>query len=164
MAAGSTYTPIATATGTGSSGVITFSSIPSTYTDLVLVSNFETSTSANLYYQVNGSSSAIYSDTTLYGDGSSVGSNRRSSKTVSYITYLSGSGQRAVVTTNFMKYANTTTNKTFLTRFNNSSFELGVEVGLWSSTSAISSITLNLNNSANFTSTSFFTLYGITAA
>lgn len=164
MAAGSTYTPIATTTGTGSSGVITFSSIPSTYTDLVLVSNFETSTSANAYYQINNDTGSNYSDTTIYADGSSVGSNRRSSQTLSYTTYLSGSGQRVVMTTNFMNYANTTTYKTFLTRFNNSSFELGEEVGLWRSTSAISSITLNLNNSANFTSTSFFTLFGIAAA
>ena len=38
MAAGSTYTPIATTT-LGSAGTITFSSIPSTYTDLVIVLN-----------------------------------------------------------------------------------------------------------------------------
>ena len=164
MAAGATYEPIATTTGTGSSGVITFSSIPSTYTDLVLVSNFETSTSANAYYQINGSSSSLYSDTTLYGDGSSVGSGRRSNQTLSYTTYISSSGQRVVMTTNFMNYANTTTNKTFLTRFGNTSFELGAEVGLFRSTSAITSLTLNLNNSANFTSTSFFTLYGIASA
>jgi len=164
MAAGSTYTPIATTTGTGSSGVITFSSIPSTYTDLVLVSNFETSTSANAYYRINGDTGTNYSDTELYGDGSSVGSSRRSNQALSYTTYLSGSGQRAVMTTNFMNYANTSTYKTFLTRYSNASFELGAEVALWRSTSAITSITLNLNNSANFTSTSFFTLYGIQAA
>jgi hypothetical protein len=40
MAAGATYTPIATYTVSGSSTLTyTFSSIPSTYTDLVLVVN-----------------------------------------------------------------------------------------------------------------------------
>ena len=164
MPAGSTYSTIATANGTGSSGVITFSSIPGTYTDLVLVSNFETSAAANAFYQINGSSSSLYSDTTVYGDGSTVGSGRRSNQTLSYTTYISASGQRVVMTTNFMNYANTTTNKTYLTRFGNSSFELGAEVGLFRSTSAITSVTINLNNSANFTSTSTFTLYGISAA
>ena len=48
MAAGSTYTPIATTTGTGSSGTITFTSIPSTYTDLRIILN-GTETNATLY-------------------------------------------------------------------------------------------------------------------
>jgi hypothetical protein len=164
MAAGSTYTPIATAQGTGSSGTIQFNSIPSTYTDLVLVSNLETSTSANLYYQYNGSSSSIYSDTTIYGDGSSTGTYGRTNQTVHYISYFSSSGQRLAVISNFQNYSNTTTFKSILTRASNASFELNEVIGLWRSTSAISSITLNLNNSANFTSSSFFTLYGITAA
>ena len=164
MPAGSTYTPIATANGTGSSGTISFTSIPSTYTDLVLVSNFESSTAANVFYRVNGDTGSNYSDTTVYGDGSSTGSYRRSNQTLSYTTYISASGQRVVMTTNFMNYANTTTNKTFITRFNNASFELGAVVGLWRSTSAITSVTINLNNSANFTSNSTFTLYGIASA
>ena len=164
MPAGSTYTPIATATGTGSSGTVTFSSIPSTYTDLVLVSDLENSATANLYYQYNGSSSALYSDTTTYGDGSSTGSYRRSGQTLHYISYLSSSGQRLAVISNFQNYSNTSVFKSILTRANNASFELNKVVGLWRDTSAISSITIALNNSANFTSSSTFTLYGITAA
>ena len=164
MAAGSTYTPIATTTASGSTGTITFSSIPSTYTDLLLVSNVQTSTSANLYYQYNGSSSSVYSDTTVYGDGSSTGSYRRSNQTLHYISYFPSSGQRLVVTSHFQNYSNTNVFKSILTRASNASFELNAVAGLWRDTSAINSITVALNNSANFTSSSFFTLYGIAAA
>lgn len=164
MPAGSTYSTIATAQGTGSSGTVTFSSIPSTYTDLVLVSNLEPSASANLIYQYNGNSSSIYSDTTMYGDGTSKGSYRRSSQTLHYISYFPSSGQRLTVISHFQSYSNTNIFKSILTRASNASFELNEVVGLWSSTSAINSISIFLNNSANFTSSSTFTLYGIAAA
>lgn len=164
MPAGSTYSTIATTNGTGSSGTVTFSSIPSTYTDLILVSNLEPSASANLIYQYNGNSSSIYSDTTVYGDGSSTGSYRRSNQTVHYISYFPSSGQRLTVISNFQNYSNTNVFKSIITRASNASFELNAIAGLWRDTSAINSISIFLNNSANFTSSSTFTLYGISAA
>ena len=63
MAAGNTYTPIATTTLSSSQNDITFSSIPSTYTDLVIVfngksTNAGTSSAANLSISA-GTTSAI---------------------------------------------------------------------------------------------------------
>ena len=59
-----------------------------------------------------------------------------------------------------MNYANTTTFKTYLARYNATSTQLSDEVALWRSTAAINSITLTAV-SANFNAGSTFTLYGI---
>jgi hypothetical protein len=62
-----------------------------------------------------------------------------------------------------LNYSNTTTFKTLLVRFDNSSTETSLRVGLYRSTSAISTILVE-TDSSTFTSGSTFTLYGIKAA
>jgi hypothetical protein len=82
MAAGATYVPIATANGTGSNSTITFSSIPSTYTDLVLIiGGGSTSASVVSQLQFNGDTGSNYSWTALYGTGSAASSARSSNTT-----------------------------------------------------------------------------------
>ena len=166
MAAGSTYTPIATATATGSQSTITFSSIPSTYTDLVLV--MQTS------YGVNGKSIGIffnsdtgsnYSYTYLYGDSSSPATGRFSSiNTGLGAAYIATAGQIDISIANIMNYSNTTTYKTAIIRSNNAGNRVQVNVGLWRSTSAINNIDIKSNDGSNYSSGSTFTIYGITAA
>lgn len=163
MAAGSTYTPIATQTLGSAASSITFSSIPNTYTDLILIASVQCTTGGNgTCLQFNGDSSAIYSLTLLAGDGSSASSARLASQT---------SLQSGLVDTNWgtqiihiMNYANTTTYKTALGRGNDGGL-LRATVGLWPNTSAINSIkVLSAPNAYNFVAGSTFTLYGIAAA
>lgn len=67
-----TYEPIATTTASGSSSSITFSSISSAYTDLVLVANASvTSGSDTAILRFNGDTGSNYSRTFLSGNGSS---------------------------------------------------------------------------------------------
>jgi len=70
---------------------VTFSSIPSGYTDLVIVGNLgTTSGSANIAMQVgNGSidTGSNYSFTNINGDGSSAASSRASNQAQIYIDY-----------------------------------------------------------------------------
>lgn len=168
MAAGSTYTPIATYSGTGSSGVITFSSIPSTYTDLYLVIAARNDSAT---YQVakltfNGDTGTNYSYTRLLTDGSSAPFSDRSSN-FAYIDagYTWGtngtSGTYTQLNLSVQNYANTTTYKTALMR--QTGVYTGAMVGLWRSTSAISSLTITAA-SGNWATGSTFTLYGITCA
>jgi hypothetical protein len=81
MPAGNTYEAIATQTLGSAAASVTFSSIPSTYTDLVLVCNFETSSNAiaGVYIQFNGDTSTNYSSTNLIGNGSTAESSRQNS-------------------------------------------------------------------------------------
>lgn len=165
MAAGSTYTPIATTTLGSAAASYTFSSIPSTYTDLVLIANISSSSASagvNGSIRLNGDTGSNYSETALEGDGSTASSFRNSSQTsIPYMmVYGTDPGTQIL---HFQNYSNSTTYKTVLARENFASGYLRAVVGLWRSTSAINSIEL-IAGSVNFASGSTFTLYGITAA
>ena len=167
-----TYEPIATTTLSSAAATVTFSSISGSYTDLVLVAKGYNATgdgsAPTLYF--NGDTGANYSDTELYGDGTSAGSNRRTSNT--YITvYRSGgwdttSTQPGMFIINVMNYANTTTYKTALIRSGSGDATYPSSetvVGLWRATpAAITSLTIGSGGTMATGST--FSLYGIKAA
>ena len=159
-----TYEPIQSVTATGSSTVISFTSIPQTYTDLVVIfTGF--ATTGNFYVRVNSDSSAIYSQTDIRGDGSVAGSSRETAQSNVYIgDYIAdpiSTISNAVM--NFQNYTNTTTFKSFLFRGNNPAKFVGLTSGLWRSTAAITGISVH-SSGANLDSTSVATLYGIKAA
>jgi hypothetical protein len=167
MAAGSTYTPIATYTVTGSStSTYTFSSIPSTYTDLRVIASVKNTGGGSMQMQFNSDTASNYSQTLLIGDGSSATSTRASSNTqIEFSWYDTSSTNYGVYIADLMNYANTTTYKTILTRMGLASSNTIANVALWrkSPIAAITSITLKLN-SFNFAADTTFTLYGIAAA
>lgn len=162
MAAGNTYVALASTILGSNVSSVTLSSISSTYTDLVLVCNGQTSSNTfDVRFQVNGDTGANYSSTQLYGTGSAAASTRSSSQTSCVFWNSSLSNQTAII--NIMNYANTTTYKTFLVRGANTSGNIDADVGLWRSTAAINSVTV-LISSGSLSSGSTFTLYGIAAA
>lgn len=166
MAINFTYVPISTQTLSSATASVTFSSIPSTYQDLVLVtSNVVLASSGNgVKIQFNGDTASNYSYTVLYGNGSSAGSFRVSNVASSQIGWgaVGSSTSPANIITSIQNYSNASTYKTFLARSNDASTETDAIVGLWKSTSAINSITI-FPSAGNFTSATA-TLYGISAA
>ena len=158
-----TYEPISTTTlGAGATSV-TFSSIPSTYTDLVLIVNDTNGTGADsLNLRFNGDTGTNYSSTRIQGDGSSAQSNRNTNATSMNIGFTSNTLSTSII--QIMNYANTTTNKTALGRGNNAGVEVSAKVGLWRSTAAINSIVVITGGGYTFQTGSTFTLYGIKAA
>jgi hypothetical protein len=169
MAAGSTYTPIATTTLGSAAASYTFSSIPSTYTDLVLVGNFGIASSQYPYIRFNSDSGSNYSTTDLYGTGSSAGSSRESNGTKIWVSLdiPSSTGIETNCIINVQNYSNATTYKTAISRDNSAANGTTATVGLWRSTSAINSITIGGfggGAGANLSAGSTFTLYGIAAA
>jgi hypothetical protein len=166
-----TYDPIATQTLGYTAGSVTFSSIPSTYTDLVFVVNASQAGINPVYIQVNGLTTAIYSNTWMVGNGSTASSGRYTAAALGgagfnldnfnsntpFPTTFSGIG-----TYHFMNYSNTTTNKTVLLRHGNNNWTVA-DVGLIATTAAISSITCYAVGN-NWNSGSIFSLYGIKAA
>ena len=104
-----TYVALATSTlGTAASSV-TFSSIPGTYTDLVLVCNFiNTIGQTDHGVRFNGDTASNYSRTQLYGTGSAAGSNRGSNETsMNFLGYIGTSWGVSIM--QIMNYSNTTT-------------------------------------------------------
>lgn len=163
MAAGSTYTPIATVSPSGTT-TVDFTSISGSYTDLVLVTDFAVSSAGDFYLRFNSDTGTNYSVTILVGDGTSAVSSR--SSTIGYISpnYNSDQiSQRVIHNWSIQNYSNTTTYKTALCRYNNASRQTVAAVGLWRSTSAITSINI-ARSAGNFTAGSTFTLYGIASA
>lgn len=161
MAAGTTYTPIATTTLGSTTASYTFTSIPSTYTDLVLVVSGTSTAGDAVCFQLNGDSSAGYSATNMVGDGSTAYSQRATSNTFSY---TGGIGTvMGTVITHFMNYSNTTTYKTFIARSSVSNSVVISTVSRWPSTAAINSIKVLLTGNS-FASGTAITLYGIKAA
>jgi hypothetical protein len=159
-----TYEAIQSYTGTGSSKTVTFSSIPSTYTDLVLVTQFQATASGDfISFRINGDTGSNYSFTQVYGTGSGSGASARSANQTT-VTWESVPASPEVGNTilHFQNYSNTTTNKTVLFRSNLTSSIVRALVALWRNTAAITSIEL-YNNGNNFTTASTFTLYGIKA-
>ena len=163
MAAGSTYTPLATTTLGSNQATVTFNSF-SGYTDLVVVIAAKATASANGLVYFNGDTSSLYSDTQVYGTGSATGSDRHSSQGAIFITNFSSSSAQSQITLNLNNYSNTSTFKTMLVRTSNPSDFVAAKVGLYRSTSAITSMSFYLDGSQSWATGSTFTLYGIAAA
>jgi len=159
-----TYTPIASITLGAATSSVTFSSIPGTYTDLVLVYN-GTSGISNLPVRFNSDTGSNYSYTRMYGDGSGTASDRESN--LNYAVYAIGSSAQTLATMYINNYSNTTTNKTLLGKSGyTATGYVSMFASLWRSTAAITSITLYGNTSfaTNFSVGSTFNLYGILGA
>lgn len=166
MPAGNTYEAIATTTLGSAASSVTFSSISGTYTDLVVVVNGLTASSnaVGIEMTFNGTGSSNRSYTRLQGDGTSATSFRNfpNDPAIGVI----GNSEGANIIVNIMNYANTTTNKTILSRYNSldsGDGRVGAYVSMWASTSAITSITI-APNAINWASGSTFSLYGIASA
>lgn len=161
----STYDKIAAYTAPSSVTSYTFSSIPSTYTDLVIVASGVGTGDIDVSARFNGDSGANYSRTMLGGYAGSAMSSRGSGLTffrLSWVAYWEASGRSNSIA-HVMNYSNTTTHKTVLTRGNNANQGVDTQVALWRNTAAITSIEI-FTSAFAFATGSTFTLYGIKAA
>jgi hypothetical protein len=159
-----TYEPIATYTVPSATTSYTFSSIPATYTDIVLVADMSaTSSSAYPSVRINGDTASNYSRVYLNGNGAAASSSRNSE---TYFTIFGNqlAASRANFILQIMNYSNTTTFKTALSRKNDTAGVMGGTAHLWRSTSAINSLQISTQTSDTFAAGTVFTLYGIKAA
>jgi hypothetical protein len=161
-----TYEPIATQTLGSSAATVTFSSIPATYTDLVLVFWKLTSAAAQAGIQFNSDTATNYSNTSVSGNGTSTASARSASSSQIDIenALISDATNAAMNILNVMNYSNTTTYKTVISRTGAAASGVNANVGLWRNTAAITSITIKSSGVTTFSTGATFTLYGIKAA
>ena len=167
-----TYEPIASQTLGSNTGVIEFSSIPATFTDLAIVCLTGAASGDPLMrVRFNTDTASNYSSTVLEGNGSAAQSVRYSSETSGYASgsYSNniGTSLQAVISIYIQSYANTNVYKTYLFASGQAGAAVGRGVGLWRSTAAIDTVKLSLGGSfptVNALSGSTFSLYGIKAA
>jgi hypothetical protein len=163
-----TYDRIATNTLGSATDSVTFSSIPSTYTDLVLISSAlgQTSTSFIEIIQFNSDTGNNYSNTFTGGYVSSSGSNRNTNQPYIFVAHLNGYFTTDIPMTGVTyinNYSNTAINKTVVSRGGSPATDSAMMTGLWRNTSAINSIKISLQSATNLQAGSTFTLYGIKA-
>jgi hypothetical protein len=169
-----TYTQIGTAQVAGVLGAtaLTFTSIPSTYTDLVLKTSLR-GTGALIYDTIkvtfNGSTTG-YSTRYLQGSGSAASSGVSGSST--YIELID-EGATATASTfsngefyipNYAGSSNKSLSSDAVTETNATTIYMRLSAGLWSNSAAITSITLTPDASAAWAQYSSAYLYGVSNA
>lgn len=165
--ASNSYESISTINGTGSSGSIVFSSIPSTYTHLQLRGSYQDTTASSFqsqYLYINGDTAANYSWHYLLGDGATTYTNASVSATniLAGQTVLTNNSNYAVLIIDILDYANTNKYKTTRGLYGNDqngSGRVQLVSGAWRNTAAITSLTIS--TTGNFPTASKFALYGI---
>ena len=159
-----TYEKIATTTLGSATNDVTFSSIPATYTDIVVICYAKVTTgSADLWFNFNSDTGSNYSITFLSGSASTIQSVRNTNATKMSVTnygYLQTDFGAYII--NIQNYSNTTTYKSSLARANTTTNGLAAGAGIWRNTAAISTIKISPSEN-NFATGSTFTLYGIKA-
>lgn len=163
------YQSISTATGTGSSGVITFSSIPNTFQHLQ-IRGFTKSTGggSNWKVQFNSDTGSNYANHYLESNGSAVSAGAEINQTgmnfYAATATSTATSVYAAMVMDILDYTSTNKNKTVRTLSGvdtNGGGNNDVNSGLWFATpAAITSITITLN-SGSFTTDSKIALYGI---
>jgi len=171
-----TYEAIATVTvGSGGAANIEFTSIPATYTDLKVVYSLRTNLSGGPYYfddlalRVNGDTGSNYSRLSLRTRDGVISSVKTSP--TSFMDIYSANAANSTTNTfangefYIPNYAGSNYKSLSSDGYseNNSANDVygGFTAGLWSSTSAITSLLIYSQNSANFVQYSTATLYGI---
>lgn len=160
----STYDSIATSTLSSNSTLVTFNSIPSTYTDLVLVSNVKAAAGSGNWFGIrfNNDSASNYSYIYMLGSGPGISTAKSATDSQARIGNLNTTYFSAIIT-NIQNYSNSTTFKTSVSRFNDTQNYIGSYLSSWRSTSAINRIDIIFDNGANMVAGSTFNLYGIKA-
>lgn len=157
----STYNPISTTTFSSNTTSYTFSSIPATYTDLVLIisGNFTADVSGG--FTLNNDGGANYSSTRMYGDGTNATAN--GSYSGNQMAFTTGTGTtRSTFIINIMNYSNSSLYKPIL--IESAMDTIALRSGIWMNTSAVSRIDVTANSGQQFVSGTTLTLYGIKAA
>jgi hypothetical protein len=150
-----TYEPIATQTLGTTATTITFSSIPSTYTDLKVVLSFSMTGFSSVTFRINGdATNGNYPSRELLAG----------SVSTTYFGSSSYSNAGGMITYDVFSYANTVGHKALwatMFGFGGVGETLLKYGGRWASTSAVTSVTLGCST---FAAGTIATLYGIKAA
>ena len=154
---------------TAGAASVTFANIPQTgYTDLVVKASAQANNSASSSYAFkityNGNT-ANYSDKYIRGSGASVSSSSGSSLSSTYLgeipsTFVTNTfGNVEIYIPNYTGSNNKSFSSDGVTEANSSTAWATLNAGLWSNTSAITSITLS--STVNLAPNSTFYLYGV---
>lgn len=162
-----TFELIASASGTGSSGIVTFSSIPQTYTDLVFYVSARSGNDVDNNLKVNGNT--ISGGKNLYGTGAAAGSQNSTSGgsgiwVANYTsTTASTFGNGTFYFPNYTSSNYKSVSIDSVTENNGTTAFQSLTAAIWNTTSAITSVTFETTDTSTrfFQTNSTFYLYGV---
>lgn len=158
-----TYTPLATRTLTGNTASVTFSNIPNTYKDLVLILSLTPLTAGSeIKVNYNGDTGTNYPTVRMYGSGSGSGASNTQNEAFIDIGYYDTNAVGVTILQIF-DYSATDKHKTSLIRWNGNGGTanyVGANANRWANTAAINQIAV-APRSSSFTSGTVLSLYGI---
>ena len=154
-----TYTALANLTLGSAQTSVSFSSIPSSYRDLVLIFNGSAASSqgADYLYFNSDTTQANYSWLRIQWDGSGYATSTGSDSSVGDIT----SGSPNTVIMNIMDYSATDKHKTRIVKTTNTNGVSLVYASRWANTAAVTSLSYDSATGGQFVAGSTFALYGI---
>jgi hypothetical protein len=159
-----TYTALANITLGSTASSVTFSSIPATYRDLVVVVRGAMSGNASILMRFNGDSGSNYPNVFMRGQSSGTQSNTYTPTYVALAISAVGTGNEFTAIAQVMDYSATDKHKTTLNRsgYTNDIGSSVVEATAvrWANTAAITSIAITTSTST-FGAGSTFALYAI---
>lgn len=169
-----TYTLISSYTASGSVANIDFTSIPATYTDLIVMHSIRTDRANytdGVQIRFNGDSGANYTDIALYGYGTGNATSKNSAVTWVSAGKASAStatasvfGNSYVYIPNYTSAYQKSISADGVSENNSSSAWDELDAGIWTGTTTINRITLYPALGTNFVQYSTAYLYGVNNA
>ena len=154
-----TYDLIASNVLSSSASSVTFSSIPATYRDLIVVFQ-KLNDNAQVHTRVNSDTGANYSYVLMRGNGSTATSGSGSGQTRWHFSDGADANSQGLLTINFLDYSATDKHKTVLARYGDAAAGTIAVAGRWANTSGITSIEVYATGASWNVGTSIY-LYGI---
>lgn len=155
-----TYEALATVTLAVDTASVTFSSIPATYRDLVLVlEGTLTSGEGVLTAVINGDTGANYSRVHIGGGGASGFSGEASGNNELQFGFITNVRHSSI--TQFMDYSATDKHKTVLNRSNNPTVTTFGWTSRYANNNAITSLLIDTSSAGSFGAGTTLNLYGI---
>jgi hypothetical protein len=157
-----TYIALGNLTLASATSTMSFSNIPATYRDLILVTNVTHSATneIELAIRFNSDSGNNYNRISMTGNASTAVSFAEFNQ--NYLYVLAASTTVSVGLIEIMDYSVTNKHKSVLSRGNLSSGRVSATHNRWASTAALNQISVSCL-SGNFNSGSTFSLYGVSA-
>jgi hypothetical protein len=159
-----TYTPLAEVTLSSSASSVTFSSIPATYRDLVVVFVAAGSTTLQGRVRLNGDTGSNYNYVRMSGSGSAATSASAASQTSGFLSAIAQATTTGALqmNINIMDYSATNKHTTIISRADQSANGTEAFANRWANTAAVTSVQI-LTSTGNWASGTTATLYGIAA-
>lgn len=163
-----TYVLLNQVTLAASASDVTFSSIPSTYGDLVVICSVKgTSSAGGLTFQLrlNGDSGNNYDDVVMGGSSGGIFSNAVDPGSGVRLTYSGSNGtETCLFITNIMDYSSADKHKSVITRHSGGADGVRTDlfIGRWRNTSPVTSVTIR-PDANSIASGSTLSLYGVYA-